>query len=119
MGVRQELTDYRVAIKRRYEITDNLKQKMVDAIEKIFDDPLSNKREIVAAAKVVIAAEQQNQTDERLLSDNARILEFAERIGIREEVEEAAKARSGGVAGFIDAAKPKDQLQDPPRPAEH
>jgi hypothetical protein len=114
VGVRQDLTDYRVAIKRRYEITDAIKQKMVDAVEKIFDDPLSNKREIVAAAKVVIAAEQQNQTDERLLSDNARILEFAERIGIRAEVEEAAKAQPGGVAGFIDAAKPANELQDAP-----
>lgn len=119
MGIRQDLTDYRVAIKRRYEITDAIKQKMVDAIERIFDDPLSNKREIVAAAKVVIAAEQQNQTDERTLSDNARILEFAERIGIREEVEAAAQGAAGGVAGFIDAAKSSDELQNPPRQSEH
>lgn len=101
MGVRQELTDYRVAIKRRYEISDEMKQAMLDFVSKVFNDPLASNREKVAAAKVLIAAEQQNQADEKLLSDNARILEFAERMGIREEVEEAAQGTAGSITGFI------------------
>ena len=102
MGIRQDLTDYRVAIKRRYEISDDMKQRMLEFVSGVFDDPLASNREKVAAAKVLIAAEQQNQSDEKMLSDNARILEFAERIGIREEVEEAAKGSAGSLAGFID-----------------
>lgn len=102
MGVRQDLTEYRVAIKRRYEISDEMKKKMLEFVSGVFSDPLASNREKVAAAKVLIAAEQQNQADEKLLSDNARILEFAERMGIRKEVEEAAQGTAGSVAGFID-----------------
>lgn len=91
MGVRQDLTDYRVAIKRRYEISDEMKKKILEAVVGIVNSAESSNRDKVAAAKVIIAAEQQNQSDEKLLNDNARILEFAERIGIREEVEAASK----------------------------
>jgi hypothetical protein len=99
MGIRQELTEYRVAIKRRYNITDELKDKMLAAIAKVFDDPDSSARDRAAAAKVVIAAEQQNQTDERILNHNAAVFEFAERLGIRDEIEViAAQSTSGHVS---------------------
>lgn len=96
--------DYRVAIKRRYNITDQLKQKMIDAVAKVFDDPESSGREIAAAAKVVIAAEAQNQADERIFEGNARVLEFAERLGIRDEVEQAAEESAGRLLGVDDAS---------------
>ena len=96
MGIRQELTEYRVAIKRRYNITDELKEKMLAAISKVFDNPDATPRDLAAAAKVVIAAEQQNQTDERILNHNAAVLEFAERLGIRDEVEVIASQSTGG-----------------------
>jgi hypothetical protein len=105
MGIRQELTEYRVAIKRRYNISDELKEKMLAAISGVFDDPRASARDLAAAAKVVIAAEQQNQTDERILNHNAAILEFAERLGIRDEVEVIAAESTGGNVGF-DAAEP-------------
>jgi len=97
--------EYRVAIKRRYNITDELKQKMVDAIAKVFDNPESTQREINAASKVVIAAEAQNQADERVFEGNARILEFAERLGIRGEVEQAAEKSAGRIPGVDDASR--------------
>ena len=118
MGVRQDLTDYRVAIKRRYNIPESLKQKMVGAIEKILDDPLSNKREIVSASKVILAAEQQNQADERLLNDNERILEFAERMGLREEVERATERSAGCVSGFVNEPSRQCRIPDPSRQTE-
>ena len=105
MGIRQDLIDYRVAFKRRYPISDELKQKVLDRVEAILDDPLSTKRELVAAAKVVLAAEQQNQADEKTITDNERILAFAERIGIRSEVEAATQVGSSGFLGVSDADK--------------
>lgn len=106
MGIRQELLDYRVAIKRRYNISDELKQKMVDAIAHVFDDPESSARDKMAAAKVVIAAEQQNQADERILNHNATILQFAERIGIRGEVESIASESASSNAGvYVDSVE--------------
>lgn len=68
-----------------------MKKKILEAVVGIVNSAESSNRDKVAAAKVIIAAEQQNQSDEKLLNDNARILEFAERIGIREEVEAASK----------------------------
>lgn len=106
MGIRQELTEYRVAIKRRYEISDELKDKMLAAIEGVFDDEMSTHREKAAAAKVVIAAEQQNQTDERINNHNAAILEFAERLGIRDEVEKLATESAGSSACVDDESVP-------------
>lgn len=103
VGVRQDMIDFRVAIKRRYEITDEMKQTMLNVISGIMSDPLASKREIVSACKVLIAAEQQNQTDERVFNDNARILEFAERLGIGEEVEAASQRPPDRIA-CIDAA---------------
>lgn len=97
------MTDFRVAIRRRYEISDEMKNKMLDTVMQVMESPESSPRERVAAAKVLIAAEQQNQTDERHLDDNARILELAERLGIRGEVERAHKERADTPAGFIDA----------------
>lgn len=103
MGIRQDLTEYRVAIKRRYNISDELKTKMMESIAKVFDDPTSSARDRSAAAKVVIAAEAQNQIDEKAMNHNAAILEFAERLGIREEVESTATQSAGGNVGFDDS----------------
>lgn len=89
-----------MAIKRRYNITDEMKEKMLTAISGVFDNPKSSARDLAAAAKVVIAAEQQNQTDERILNHNAAVLEFAERLGIRDEVEGIASQSTGGNVGF-------------------
>jgi len=97
------MIDYRVAIKRRYEITDEMKQRMVMAVDAIISDPLSSKREVVSACKVMIAAEQQNQVDERHANDNSRILEFAERLGIRAEVEIATQVEAGRIPSFDDS----------------
>lgn len=97
------MTDFRVAIRRRYEISDAMKDRMLETVMKVMESPESSPRERVAAAKVLIAAEQQNQTDERHLDDNARILELAERLGIRGEVEQAHKERADSVVGLIDA----------------
>jgi hypothetical protein len=97
------MIDYRVAIKRRYEITDEMKQRMIEAVDGIISDPLSSKREVVSACKVMLAAEQQNQVDEKQLSDNSRILEFAERLGIGAEVEAAAKITASRIIGVDDA----------------
>ena len=110
MGIRQDMTIYRVAIKRRYPITEEMKQRMIDAIDGIVQDPASSKREVVSACKVMLAAEQQNQADERLTSDNARILEFAQRLGIGAEVEAAAQAAAGRITCVDDGERPSGEV---------
>lgn len=102
MGIRQELVTYRVAFTRRYPISDELKRKMINAVESVLDDPKSTKRELMSAAKVLIAAEQQCQTDETQATQNDRILQLAERIGVRGDVERIA-SESTGIDIGIDA----------------
>jgi hypothetical protein len=104
------MIDYRVAIKRRYEITEEMKQRMIEAVDSIISDPLSSKREVVSACKVMLAAEQQNQADEKHIDDNSRILEFAERLGIGAEVEAAAKITTGRITSVDDAEGEQSDL---------
>ena len=103
MGIRQDMIDYRVAIKRRYPITDEMKSRMLESVMAIISDPVASPREKTGAAKVLIAAEQQNQADEKAFYDNERILEIAERIGIRADVEGFAEGQADSVIGLIDA----------------
>ncbi len=52
------------AIKQRWPIPEHYKQAVIDRQVKIAIDPEATAREATAAARVLVAAEQQNQADD-------------------------------------------------------
>ena len=74
------------AFNQRWPISNDYKDALVKTLTKIMVDPTSSKREQTAAARALIAAESQNQSDE--LCNGAadeqrnRFLDVAERLGL-------------------------------------
>ena len=71
---------------------------------RVLADPASSPREVTAAAKALIAAESQNQSDEHkvvdieLRAEHDRLDAIAADLGIEIDfIEAAARASSGGV----------------------
>jgi hypothetical protein len=84
----ERLTDLRMlgkAIKQRWPMLEEYREAILKTMIRITIDPESTNRERVAAAKVLVAAESQNQKDEHLTavqSDRNRFLEVAQQLGI-------------------------------------
>lgn len=76
---------------------------------RVLADPSSSPREVTAAAKALIAAESQNQSDEHkvvdieLRAEHDRLDAIAADLGIEIDfIEATARASGGGVGGNAD-----------------
>lgn len=105
----ERLTDLRMlgkAIKQRWPMLEEYREAILKTMIRITIDPESTNRERVAAAKVLVAAESQNQKDEHFTSvqsDRNRFLEVARKLGIDADfrliAEERADTGDGGSDG--------------------
>lgn len=64
------------AIKQRWPIPEKYKQAVIDRQVKIAISPDSTPREATSAARVLVAAEAQNQADERLIPEGGQHVHF-------------------------------------------
>lgn len=102
----QEIKTYGVAVNQRWPTNQTYRAEIVNLLMRVAIDPESTTREKIAASKVLVAIESQNQKDEHtaaVQSDRNRFLEVAKRLGIdadfRLVTEERASASDGGVDG--------------------
>lgn len=83
---RSELQLIAAALRKRWDIPEEYRDAMVRRIVKIIADPASKNRDVIAASRVLVAAEGQNQTDERLESElmnlRERFIEAATAVGL-------------------------------------
>lgn len=74
------------AMRQRWPMPDEYREATLKQLIRIVADPTSKKREVIGAAKALMAAEAQNQKDEHLLSGldelRNRIIDVAIRAGI-------------------------------------
>jgi len=94
----------------RWPISPQVRQAIINRLLKVMADPSSSKREIVSAAKALMAAEKQNQEDQlrdpgnEIQRRNAELSRIASDLGLEPGFIEAVE--SGGVwhpAGTIEA----------------
>jgi hypothetical protein len=107
MGVRSDLQLWKRAMQERWPIKEQYREAMIRRVMQIIADPDSTKREVATASRVLLAAEAQNQTDQR--SDDAvdqrrnRFLDVAAGLGIATAVERLSENRSNSDPDTIDA----------------
>lgn len=91
MTSRKDLKLYETAVRNQWPITAEYKDVLVKSMMRIVADPASTAREKTAAARVLMIANAQNQTeeliDEAIIVDRTqrsgnRFLEIANRLGI-------------------------------------
>ena len=73
------------ALRERWPITQETREKIVSELLEILDDPDAKERDKIAASKVLMAGDVINQRDEQqnnVQSNRDRFLEIAERLGI-------------------------------------
>lgn len=107
MGLRADLRLWERAMNQRWPIKDQYRDAMIRRVVQIIADPSSTKREVATASRVLLAAEAQNQTDERAEDDTIeqgnRFLEIAAGLGITTSIERIAEGGSGDSPATIDA----------------
>lgn len=94
------------ALKQRWPIPEKFKEFLINKLLKIALDDETTNRESIMAAKALLAAEAQNQSDEHtaaVQSDRNRFLEVARQLGIEADfrlvTEERADSSDGGSDG--------------------
>ena len=94
------------ALTQRWPISSEYREAIVRRLIKIIVDKESSNREVTIAAKALMAAEAQNQSDEHtaaVQSDRNRFLEVARQLGIEADfrlvAEERADTSNGGSDG--------------------
>jgi hypothetical protein len=113
---RSDMRDIRRAINERWPIGEQFRSSIVRALLRIIADPTSSKREVIAASRTLIAAEKQNQEDDR---DDAeadregnRFLEVARQLGLEVAIERIPES---GADDDSDAAARSEQHADASR----
>ena len=112
MGVRSDLQIYSRAVKQRWPVSDAMKQSVAAEMERIVTSKTASERAKISAAKVLISAEAQNQSDEHIETadeNRNRFSAIAQRLGIRITAVEDAEGRSGGDIATVDG--PDNQSQ--------
>lgn len=61
------------AIRNRWPVTDEVRKAVIDRLEGFIKDPKIDPDRATAAARVIVAAEGQNQADDHLREKNERI----------------------------------------------
>jgi TusA-related sulfurtransferase len=89
------------AIEQRWAMSPEMRKAVINRLLKVVADPTSKKREVIAAAKALMAAEKQNQEDEHKVVDieiqtrNAQLDSIAADLGIEVSAIEDAERQSG------------------------
>ena len=94
------------AMTQRWDMKPEYKAAIISRLVRIVADPESSPREVTAASKALIAAEAQNQTDDRNSETNdnrSRFLAIAERLGA--SIVPVRIADSGTVDDFGEAGE--------------
>jgi hypothetical protein len=84
------------ALEQRWPISDKVRKAIVGRLVQIVADPASSPREVTAAAKALLAAESQNQSDEHKLIDVS--------VATRHDELDAIAADLGIEIGLVEAA---------------
>ena len=84
------------AVIQRWPISSEYRATIVRRLMRVFADPASSPREVTAAAKALLAAEQQNQSDEHKLIDVS--------VATRHDELDAIAADLGIEIGLVEAA---------------
>jgi hypothetical protein len=84
------------AIEQRWPINSNARKAVISQLLRIIANPASSPREVTAAAKALLAAESQNQSDEHKLIDVS--------VATRHDELDAIAADLGIEIGAIEAA---------------
>lgn len=102
MGYRSEARLIEMAIRKRWEISDEIKRDTIDTAAAILQTGEKD-RDRLAAARILIAAEKQNQDDEHKQSDiqrdnarRSRLAAIAARLGISESLVFDVEAQARG-----------------------
>jgi hypothetical protein len=86
MASRKDIRLYETAVRNEWPISDEYKQVLIKSMMRIIADPATTPREKTSAARVVMIANAQNQTEEifngTVERPRNRFLEIAERLGI-------------------------------------
>ena len=104
---RSDMVLFQTAMNQRWDVSPEYKEAMVKQLMRIVMDKNSKKREVISAARALLAAEAQNQTDENMDRHEAeqagnRFLEIAARLGIDGDTSGANARRPGGNPTVID-----------------
>lgn len=89
---------------QRWPITQQYRDATIRRLVKIIADPASSTREAVSAARVLIAAESQNQSDENgaeTFQERINVFEVARKIGVAEIPERLHPRTSKSDKNFI------------------
>lgn len=96
------------ALKQRWPIPDKYREFIINKLLKIALDDGTTNRESIMAAKALLAAEAQNQSDEHtaaVQSDRNRFLEVARQLGIDADFRLIAEGRTDSSDGSSDGAE--------------
>lgn len=100
MGRRAEARQYLQAMNQRWPVSPEFREIVIQTMMLTLADKTASVREKSTAAKVLLAAEKQNQTDERhsdrMQQDGNRFLAVAERLGIVPTIERIPEEPGGG-----------------------
>ena len=113
MGFRADARLILRAMNQRWGISDEIKKDAIATVASILKSTESGDRDRLAAARILIAAEKQNQDDEHKQTDidrdnakRCRLVALAARLGISESVvldaETAARGRIEDDGGYTD-----------------
>lgn len=104
-----QLRDIRMiqkAMEQRWDIKPEYKDALIRRLVRIIADPTSTPREVTSASRALIAAEGQNQTDDRdnMEADESRnrFLDIAARLGIAGSSGRIADRRTEDDPGSVD-----------------
>jgi hypothetical protein len=103
LGFRSDARLIGMAMRKRWDIPDDVKRDTIAAVVAIQSSVESSDRDRLAASKIILAAEKQNQDDEHKQTDidrdnakRCRLVALAARLGIAESVVLDAEATARG-----------------------
>ena len=103
MGFRSDARLILRALNKRWGISDEVKRDTIATVTAILQSGESGDRDRLAAARILIAAEKQNQDDEHKQTDidrdnakRCRLVALAARLGIAESIVLDAEATARG-----------------------
>lgn len=96
------------AMQQRWPISAKYREFLINKLLKIALDEATTNRESIMAAKALLSAEAQNQTDEHtaaVQSDRNRFLEVARQLGIEADFRLVTQERTDSDNGGFDGAE--------------
>ena len=104
------------AIEQRWPMSAEVRKAVIGRLVKVLADPESKRREVIAAAKALMSAEQQNQSDEHKVIDvqlqfsHDRLSQIADELGIDPRLICDAEAQTGrGIESVSDDESADDE----------